>query len=518
MKHNIFTPLLILTLLMSLGTGCIRDNSTLEDPSQFASIDITGIEESLTATPRSQLKLAPTVTSTYPDSDLEYFWMAYPKLDEGEKQVATDTLGTSKDLDYRVILKPGTYKLVFKVVSKSDGFTAHKESTISVSELQTMGFLILTEPTPGVTEVDLFDVNTQKLVPHLITDYFGKPLEGSPLFLDVNYDMAHLDPEDYKAETMTKVNSTVFSITTSAGKALSLRSSDFAYVFPDQKVFNSDPTPEPAIGRLFGAAYSYIVTDQGLHYSFKRSALWTATRGLFSDPITEPVSPHIFGMIDEYLAYNFCAWSYTRGILCLFSSNRAEPLNGQPAAVTKYEPLYGGTSLVGKGPGVSFLILQEKEKPDNRRIVYIDLDKVKSIEEVDKSSHLNSADLFAVSGRSAQILYYVSGGSLYAYALNGTQAERQLTLTGLPAGSKITYIDNIFWLNDKDKSHRFDHLVVGTQSGDSYKLYFYNTVGGIPDGAPVRTIEGKGTLARVAYIALEDPSVRNAAPSFPILY
>ena len=52
----------------------------------------------------------------------------------------------------------------------------------------------------------------------------------------------------------------------------------------------------------------------------------------------------------------------------------------------------------------------------------------------------------------------------------------------------------------------FDYLIVGTQQGNHYKLYMYDTVGGAPTGNAIMVAEGEGIIK----------SVRNVSPGASI--
>ena len=76
---------------------------------------------------------------------------------------------------------------------------------------------------------------------------------------------------------------------------------------------------------------------------------------------------------------------------------------------------------------------------------------------------------------------HIDGNKLYSYDLNGIVAEKELPLAGLAADETVTYIANRF-LKANDS---WDRLFVGTQKGNTYKIYIYDVVGGEPVGQPV---------------------------------
>lgn len=93
---------------------------------------------------------------------------------------------------------------------------------------------------------------------------------------------------------------------------------------------------------------------------------------------------------------------------------------------------------------------------------------------------------------------------VYSYSLGKDAKEKELTFKGLPENEEITFLSNRYFLGDKKSN--FDYLIVGTQTGNTYKLYFYNIVGGEPDGVPKYTTSGKGILKSLGYI---DPTVQD---------
>ena len=86
--------------------------------------------------------------------------------------------------------------------------------------------------------------------------------------------------------------------------------------------------------------------------------------------------------------------------------------------------------------------------------------------------------------------------------------EREFPLPGIPAGEDITYLTNqYFYLSEVygyDTSFNFDDLIVGTQTGNTYKLYFYSASkdmnGGRPIADPSRVITGTGQVKAVRFL------------------
>ena len=79
--------------------------------------------------------------------------------------------------------------------------------------------------------------------------------------------------------------------------------------------------------------------------------------------------------------------------------------------------------------------------------------------------------------------------------------EQQLNLEGIPAGETLNYVSNQFWNSGFVSGNDFDYLVVGTQAGDTYHVYMYEMIGGVPSGEPVKTITGTGSVKSVRFLS-----------------
>lgn len=88
-----------------------------------------------------------------------------------------------------------------------------------------------------------------------------------------------------------------------------------------------------------------------------------------------------------------------------------------------------------------------------------------------------------MNGITASYLYCVDAGHLYAMNFNDENMnEIEIKPEGIGSGENIVFVANQFWNASGSSDDKFNYLIVGTQSGDNYKLYFYNINGGAPDG------------------------------------
>ena len=113
---------------------------------------------------------------------------------------------------------------------------------------------------------------------------------------------------------------------------------------------------------------------------------------------------------------------------------------------------------------------------------------------------MGKADHYATNGISASYIYCAEGGKLYACITNsGDFSEVEIKPEGISSGEYINFVGNQFW-DDDTTGTPFNYLIVGTQSGNTYKLYVYDTNGGAPVGQPIKVVQGTGKVRKVRYL------------------
>lgn len=126
---------------------------------------------------------------------------------------------------------------------------------------------------------------------------------------------------------------------------------------------------------------------------------------------------------------------------------------------------------------------------------------LKDYKQIREDSHAAKASYFGLNGITASYLYCVDAGHLYAMNFNDENMnEIELKPEGIGSGENIVFVANQFWNVSGCSDDKFNYLIVGTQSGDNYKLYFYNINGGAPDGKPLMTKEGKGKVKCIRFL------------------
>lgn len=496
---------------LTLLTGCFSDDSTLGD-TYVSDISISGIEESYTKTAfvGEYLNISPVVETDY--ADMDYQWLLLDSK-TGETDADGDTIqptviGTAKDLNYEVAIAPGTYQVRFCVRSQSNGYTAYEKTTLVVQTNFTQGFYILKATADGNTEVDMMNIEGS-LGENIMTGVKGAPLQGAPVNLGITYNMYYVNPDN---DEMEATNAVV--VTTDKGIIDVSRTTDMLTIF-DRSSLLFDEMDDSEI------PYGITLTEMAGQMYFSSKGLRTCTAaGLYGSPNTGK-----FGMptsecgasqyyCHDVASYGGCfLWDETNHSLLAVDYNGIsspllyEDFSGEEETqnLTSYKCLHCGYNYLSKEATPTF-ILEDTSTGD--RYLYLCASSffgqnLTSRTKISSSLHLAKATSFSTNASSAKYIYCVEGNKVYACVFNSDElSEVEIQLQGIGSGETISYIGNQYWDSAYMESDPFNYLIVGTTtSGGSYKLYFYNMVGGAPDGEAVFTVEGSGTVKTVKYLS-----------------
>ena len=505
-------PSIILSLFMTL-VSCTKDTpceSCQANPDNLPKLEVKDLPGEVRIAPRSNLKLSATVNGESPD--MEYRWFIIDPIREkthmSEVFYTADTISKEKDLDYYVSLKAGRYILGLKVTDNNTGVSSISTTDLEVSTPTSRGFYILKENAQGDTDIDLFSPevpNTSStgnlFFDDLLKNNKGSALPGKPLTIGVMYSQYHLDLERFEAGEEEMTFSTTLCITTQEDSVIFITTSELADIYPDGRMFyiprDKGFKPIRGFSNLFS---SMLLSNQGIHSAYHQLS-GSGGRGILSEAIGEPATEHVVSNSSGLEQYY---WSSNQtGAYAMDYNAEVYPVDGMPGELRKMECLSAGCSQVGSQEAILYFLLQSSQSPHTRYLAYIDEEQgtFMKADTIPASLPLSTAKVFAACTRSANLIYYTDGSKLHGMTLDKSMNDRILPLQGIGAGEEITYLSNRYWIYKKDKPFNFDYLIVGTQKGDAYTIYFYNLLGGTPDGAPVHKISGKGIVRMVDYVS-----------------
>ncbi|MBO5602435.1 MAG: hypothetical protein J5957_07535 [Prevotella sp.] len=489
-----FAPLLVVS--------CIEDDSVYGEDTM--SIEISDVETMYNVMSFSgeTLNINPTVTSSFPESDMEYEW-SYFDYSKSTGTVNSDTLQATvicndKNLSYESRLPDGDYGFFFKARSKSTGYTKAVLTRVYAASALSKGFYVLKETEEGNSDVDLYNADEKLLLENVFSTYMGKTIKGKPLHMDIVGNQSYLDSLE-----AVPAASNLMCITTQEGDVKWVRIRDCKIVksFEDchyEPIEGEIPYRTVRINQL-----AYYVTSNGVYtaninsgtgtfgeavYNSYGSTHLTSTR--FNQLIYWNPQTRSLGMIDG------------NGYSCSFLNRLTDYQQ-----MIKYRPTYQQMDCLFMGDNMVnwndqiIIVMQGLADPSQRVIYFVTTNmsqaSLMAVRELDPSTNIAQAEKYAINYQQATLLYGLHGNKIYSLDLNNNSSvEEELHFEGLPANEQITYIANKYI---KAGVNQFDYFVVGTQSGSTYKLYFYGMVGGKPDGNPVFTISGSGKMVNVEY-------------------
>lgn len=484
MKKYILPALL---LFMAGVSSCIEDESSYADNK----LNDIQIEDNFQETYRVEsfagqfLDIPLTIGGGYQGDELTFEWKLFDPVKDGlEEGYEAELISTDKDLHYEVNLKPGTYTVTCQATSKEYGYASSFETTLITSTPFSQGFYILKETAESNTELDFFNVEKGNLRNNLLQDT-GNEMKGKPKALSMSYESCYVNEDDEQD------GANVIHVSTETGEYKGMRSTDMRCIFTRENLcYDVMAEDEHVIGMYRGSLNNWLITNQGFRATYTNDIM--PSKGYYGTVSGEGASTFFTSDAGGNRHY---LWDETNHhLISLDFSGGISELEPAQDNLTDYECVSAGPNAAA---GVITYLFVDKAK--GRKVLYqlSDID-VKEKFEVDVESHLHKGNAYTTSANQAAIVYVLDNNKLYAHSLQD-HSEMEYKLKGLPAGTVITYISNQYF-SIGEEAEDFDYLVVGSQNGDQYKFYMYETLGGQPNGEPVKVIEGEGKFKCIRYL------------------
>lgn len=500
MKKTIFISFLAVLLL---GLSACTDDDSSMGSGLADEITVEGIEGSINVPSYQGVNLKdlvkPTVTTSLPEEQLTYAWYLYSNEDS-EGRYKEYQIATGKEVDYEVNLPSGTYTLVFEITDTQTGYVKLVEMTILTATSFSNGFYVLKETPEGNTDLDMVG-DGDVLLEDLISGVSGSSLVGTPYNLQFLYNGAYIDPE---TNDMAATN--ILFAMSSEGQIKGYRTEDMQEVFNNDDMFYSGtmPSTERPYAIVGGYIYHYYFSNTGVRGY--QAPGWSDNTGKFGYPL-EPGASKLVQFVSA--TFGNIYWSDEAHGLYSVDGNCYEVIPvGLAEGVEAFpDDLIGLSSSTSSSAGDIGWWLCEQPSTGNRYLLEVDLNSGMEIGEVvkiDPASHLAKSTMQSGNGHTASYIYCVDNGKAYAYSLvDGSEVE--VPLPGIPAGETVTYISNQWLqLSESDGAdYNLDNLVVATQTGNTYRLYFYQESelnGGMPIKAPTKTATGTGKVKTIRYV------------------
>ncbi len=491
----------LIVLLLGAGltlTSCFEDDSKEGQP--ISDITIADFDQStytIVSYTGQKLEIDPSIETGYPESDLEYLWTIVPVQSSSsltEYEQPTE-ISTEKNLSYEVKLAADTYTICLKVSAKSNGYAVTKTAKLIATTQFSQGFYILKETTDGNSDLDLLLKDGTFSENLLAQSQEEGAMKGAPVNLTIAYSHNYINTETNKIS-----GANLICVATDQRKISAFRSTDLKEIYnQDNMFYGTFGDDEIPYGIQTGMFDTHYFSNKGVC-----SVIMNAFNGKYysgkygTSPVETGGSTYIV-----YNDMNTCYWDqdghnfyqvdYNGGITLITESD------GTELKLSNYDCVGAGSNTYA---GALFIL---QDKTTKERVVY-ELDAYSATftakYAVDSSKHIAKSDIVRVNAQQGYYIYSVDDNKLYGYDWTSGD-EKEMALQGIGNGETINYVSNQYIAPGKfgSMSDEFDYLVIGTKSGSNeYHLYFYNMVGGQPDGQPILKASGTGRVNNVRFI------------------
>ena len=476
-------------LLTFALSSCFSDDSSLGDPNSVPTINIAEIaRQAIVSYKGNHLVINPEITSVYDDSQLQYTWYLYIDKAHDKDGFRKNVIGTERNLDYEVNLSSGLYVVCLEVKVKETGLAQYARADLEVSTEFSDGFYIMKQTEDGNTDIDLSAESGMST--DIIKKLTGAPLACEPVSLAMVYQQNYVNPDVNKMEMTNMLN--IFTTQEYRG----YRTEDMKQIFDQKSICYAGEDNDDVYYNMTNAYnIGFMLSKKGISSMDMKgkNSLSTGkfTLPIFEDDITKHVQMCSGGQ--RGIAY----WSKQLPGVRNIDMNGVNCFDISVDTTGICECIASGINR--KSAAIETVWFLAQEQGTGKRFLHIingKLAQQTEVRELAPDLHISKATCVGACGGSAAYIYAIDGGKLYAYAWE-SNTEVEIPLPGVT--EPVTFVTNQ-WLSLMfgDKFRNYDNLIVGTQNGNEYTLYFFDKLtGGTPTEAAYRTVSGTGKVCAI---------------------
>lgn len=522
MKKYVRTCVQVL-LAAATAVSCARDlgNYTyteLNGPS------VSGIEESYEVLTMEQLEISPEISGGLGEDAYEYEWMVIDNNNDNEQTV----LAATRDLDYQVILSPGSYLMYYTLTEKDTGISWQTESALTVNSSMSAGWMVLCSQ-DGAARLDFISDVTGETYSDILSDdreagmpdYQGprriqwlstKTDESSPYYLLTDDGATRLGKDSFEwseeyslvYESGAGIDMAPYSIVCSGIGKMAVSGTDAYYC----EILGVSGLYGSAVNRDFEAAPMIGANVLATSIYAAVYLLYDITNGKFM-----AYCP----LLDDIGGYEPMQEMDEMGAIAEEQTAGKDNVSGVVETVqfdypSGYGYVYMENTLYDPGNasmGVTYTILSDGDKryvygiQCGDMLVYGDctyvLGKALYADISDCQDIVSEDNLYAFSSLHPY-LYYAHGDSVYRVDLDASPAVSSLQFT-LP-GETVTCLKFNLYQNSGNSQESYD-LVVGSIASDgtgSLRIYEgYDSDGDFAGASPEQTYTGFSRIVDATY-------------------
>ncbi len=485
--------------LAALGS-CYDDDSSVADEliSDITIRDFDADSYTVTSYIGDSLNLTADVVSGYADDQLTYNWYLIDLTAEqtyrsdDDEQYEREHIATGRELKYAVNLYPGDYTVVLEV-NADNGYLVSKTVTLHAVTNFSEGYYILKATNDGNTDLDMFNPETDFFMENVLASVHGSAMHGLPQCLSTTTSHGYID-----SETNTMSSSDIVTVTTQEGELAGMRTSDLKTILDRSNILFDSFADDELPYRIVQCSWcNILMTNKGLRSQYQAS-MSLSTSGKYG--ITNGVGASPYVAYDE-TSSNLFFWDAQTHSICTCDYNGTVSIGSDDkyriSNLANMDCMHVGYC----GANSSIVFVLNYKANNTKQLVRITSSFASGFEVQAMlpmtGRRINSAVRFTTSTNSAAFVYgLLEDGSIWAFDME-TNTEQQITPQGIGDDETIDYISD--QMIGSCQYGGINYFVVGTYKGEDYTLRFYKLLGGLLDGEPVYTLNGKGRVKAIHY-------------------
>ena len=441
------------------------------------------------------LVIKPEITSS---GDYSCIWM----LTHGSVDPVIDTISTEKELDYPVTEPVGDYTLILQVNDNQTGDATFITSSVNVTTLYSTCWYVLKE-IEGATDLDLI-ASEEETMQDLFLNLHGERMEGKPIDISYTPSYRYIDKDN-----VLNRNKALIWVCSDVNLYM-LETANLSIVYEHDELFYGSAPEETPYHIGFFSSYCVYLSSEGIYHL----STMTPTSGKFGSPLTLENDSYELGMQYFNFDRSTLLWDQANCRFMAENNSRLRTFQDEDEKGNTPEIVPNNMNCdllhMDRTTNAGYAVLKDRETGE---ILVLELDKLASDDWTPKfynpinnlnairlpADHdMSNATLFAQNHKLAYI-YYTDGEKVNLFDF-ATQSVSREDIVPRKAGERITFMEHLYWTGNATNDG-FEYLVVGTEHGDEYTLYFYELLGGAPDlDKEVVSVSGTGKIKDVQYV------------------
>lgn len=477
--------------------SCEKDKGNY-DYTEKEIITVEGLETNYPIiTGRDNISIDPVVSSNK-EGELEYLWGIYETNVQGYTPVM-DTIGRAKKIDYAVNRTAKDWFLVLRVTNKRTGYAQYFNTTLHVGTEFTRGWYVIKDEN-NKTDLDLF-LTPQNIIPtskreNIYSLMNGKKLDGNAVMLRFF--------SDYKAPLNGTYGNTRSLFLVSDQDAAVANISTLKDIYDFNGLFYGAPAVKSP-GFVGNDFLVYYMVNAGQLYSIVGQGPSLGRFGgrkIKGDQDTPYyLSKYHLMMFASYffdeISSSFVSASDRSLYLSAVTDNPSTEL---PSNNNNKKMLFMGAKTTS--PLAGYAIFQDKTDPSLKSLASISPNKYsfRMVNEVlNPTDKIYNASNFALLFQDESMIYFSVGNEVWSRNLANKFEQLQFTV---PSDEAITFIRHRKYTgNGAEAPYSYNYVMIGTKSGENYKIRMFTKTSGNLAASPTFTLEGKGSPADAVYVS-----------------